>query len=805
MSPRSIRQNFIANWLIQEKIPMMNDEMQSVQIVSESIVNDRINKNLKNPLDLEVMNIFFEESDDLLSQLEEGIQEWMAKPKQIRSLEEIKRALHTLKGGARLTGLESLGDLSHEFENFLIESEQKNKFGAEDFFTALSARYSKLAQMVEQIKQSAHQASQAMPMGEKVSFEAQSSSLEVSQWALHSHKDTIKVPSELLDKWVNLSSESALIRNRIEQEVNQSYHVVHEMNYSLLRVKDLLKDLDMEVESSGSQRLKQQNKVAKTLDFLQIDQHSNLHHISKSLLESTSDLNELKEQLIERYRDAAALLLQQQRMQTEIQDQLLQSRMVSFTRLLPRLKLLVKQVSAELNKSVMFEFVGVEDRLDRTSLERMLVPLEHMLRNAIDHGIESSAERIALGKSEQGRITLLLAREGADIVLRLSDDGRGIDVNQVKLKAIEQGLMEEDAQLTDHDILQFIFKSGFSTKSEVTQLSGRGIGMDVVFSEIKQMGGTMKIHSAMHVGTQFSIRLPFTLSLNRALVVKVGEDFYAIPMSYIEGVTRLSVEEWQSYDQDPQRLFEYANKKYQMKYLGLYVHGQKKQALDAASQSLPVLFIRGGEYPVALQVDAMMGSREVVVQAVGPQLSHVIGISGATILGDGSVVIILDMVALLRAERAGNSAHEAQRKTPSLSYEKNKQHASQKMPQNILIVDDSITVRRVLSRLLQRHGIQTVTAKDGVEAMALIQHQRPDLLLVDVEMPRMDGFELVAWLRSSSQWKDIPVMMITSRVGEQYRQRAESLGVLDYMSKPFQEDHLMERIQALFSSVKIAF
>ena len=417
-----------------------------------------------------------------------------------------------------------------------------------------------------------------------------------------------------------------------------------------------------------------------------------------------------------------------------------------------------------------------------------------MLRNSLDHGIETPEEREKLGKNKKGKITLHISREGAEVVLRLSDDGAGIDATKVRAKAIERKLLDDHAELTDTEILQFIFKPGFSTAEKVTQISGRGVGMDVVNSEIKQLGGSTRIHSSPGAGTQFTIRLPFTVSVNRALMVRVGEDTYAIPLSHIEGIVRVSPYELETYYQpDNENTFQYAERDYDLQYLGAYVKDIPSPILTGQTLPLPVILVRGTDKPMAFQVDSLIGSREVVVKSLGPQLSSVTGLSGATILGDGNVVIILDLISMIRSDWAERLYGESHRET------ERQEKTSNEIP-TVMVVDDSVTVRKITSRLLERNGYQVILAKDGMDAISILQDHTPDVMLLDIEMPRMDGFEVASIVKHEDRLKDISIIMITSRTGQKHRERAMSLGVNEYLGKPFQEADLLKHIEKYISA-----
>lgn len=466
----------------------------------------------------------------------------------------------------------------------------------------------------------------------------------------------------------------------------------------------------------------------------------------------------------------------------------MRSRMVPFSRLIPRLRRIVRQAASELGKQVNFELENIEGELDRTVLERMVAPLEHMLRNAVDHGIESPEDRVAAGKPEAGRIILSVQREGADVVLRLIDDGRGIKLDRVRQKAIDLGLMTEGAVLSDQDVMQFILHAGFSTADKVTQISGRGVGLDVVNTEIKQVGGSVAIDSNEGEGTQFTVRLPFTVSVNRALMIRIGDDRYAIPLNTIEGIVRISPFELEHYYQNPEARFEYAGDRYQVRYMGDLLNSDVRPKLEGQIMPLPVVLVRSAANTVAIHVDMLMGSREIVVKSLGAQFASVLGLSGATVMGDGSVVVILDPHALIRKEAALEHLH-------SHSLESKGEQYSGDQEKTVMVVDDSVTVRKVTSRLLEREGYNVITAKDGADAMQQLQDHMPDIMLLDIEMPRMDGFEVAKNVRSSSRLKSLPIIMITSRTGSKHRERALDLGVNRYMGKPYQEDMLLENIK----------
>jgi len=316
------------------------------------------------------------------------------------------------------------------------------------------------------------------------------------------------------------------------------------------------------------------------------------------------------------------------------------------------------------------------------------------------------------------------------------------------------------------------------------------VGMDVVSSEIRQMGGSLEIHSEPGQGTRFVVRLPFTVSVSRALLVTVGPEIYALPLNSVEGVVRMRADELRHYAGPDAAPFEYAGQSYQVRYLGAVLYPDEQPDPGSLADTVPVVLVRGGGQALAVQVDRLVGAREIAVKSLGPQFGAVPGLSGATVLGDGSVVVILDIPAMLRADAAhGATGYE--------HVPRGAQEHKAERPPLVMVVDDSVTVRKVTTRFLEREGMQVITAKDGADAMAKLQEQVPDVMLLDIEMPHMDGFEVVSKVRLSEQLRHIPIIMITSRTGDKHRERALSLGANMYLGKPYQESVLLEHIHAL--------
>jgi len=789
---------------------------------------------------LEVLEIYLEEADELLIALDEAMNLWGEDLANSEAIDTMQRTLHTFKGGARLADLVVLGDLTHEMETYfemvntgtlqakqshvsfmlqgydVIESlvnEVKNHNQMtmpEDYFSGLKkiisgeeidsyevttpSETTKEETQKEQGKQekatiSSKDKSNDERSADIVSFEKHKQQQQEDDRRKQTNLvDTVRVNSSQIEDLVNLAGETSIFRSRLEQQMSVLRYNLDEMSSTVDRLKDQLRNLDIETEAQISYRREISGGTEyEDFDPLEMDRYTRQQELTRGLGESAVDLMNLKETLDFLTSDSETLLLQQGRVNTEMQESLMQTRMTPFESLVPRLRRMVRQISTELGKTIELS-ISADGEMDRNVLERMIAPLEHMLRNAMDHGIESPSERKKKKKAETGKINISLYREGSEVFIKIRDDGRGLNLDAIKKKAIERGLITKDTVLNQHELQQLVLEAGFSTAEKVTQISGRGVGMDVVNSEIKQLGGIIEIDSEKNQGSTFTVRLPFTVSVNQALMVKIGEEVYAIPLSNIEGIVRVSPFELEEYYENSETKFAYAGIDYSMYYLGQMLDHHSKANLEGVSQALPVLLLHGADHPTALQVDDLLGSREIVVKSIGSQLSSVSGLSGATIQGDGRVVLILDMPALIRRV-------DAQIAEP-VDYEEAVQQ--EKMP-TVMVVDDSITVRKVTTRLLERYDFEVVTAKDGVDAVTVLADVVPDVMLLDIEMPRMDGFELATIIRHDERLKNIPIIMITSRTGEKHRERAEAIGVNQYMGKPYNEVDLLDTINDLLA------
>ncbi|MGE8683421.1 MAG: Hpt domain-containing protein [Acinetobacter sp.] len=765
---------------------------------------------------------FLEESEEILEQAVQFLAQWTDQRSDRNLLLQLQRAAHSIKGGARMVENEPVASIAYQlettFEHFAVHHFNSNAYDGllkttlawlkqaifnHDYSNFDSIKLSlESIQYVDVTAQLPNRVAESDLGVVTKGFEfIQGDGVEppsmLGEWSESGTADNsnemIRISADLVEKMIDLSGENSINRSRIEMDLGQLGNTLNEMELAIKRLADQLRRMDGELESQIIAKHGSENSRYADFDPLEMDQYSSINQLSKSLAESASDLVDFKSTLAEKIRDAEGLLLQQSRIQSEIQESLMRTRLVPFDRLLPRLQRIVRQTSSSLNRPAELIVQNTEGELDRTILERLVTPFEHMLRNAIDHGIEDTQERIASKKPEVGNIVLNISRQGTDVLVSFSDDGKGIDEAKIKEKALKLGLIKADQLLDKQEILQLIFHPGFSTAQAVTQISGRGVGLDVVQSEIKALGGHVSVESELMKGTTFTIRVPTTVAVSDALMVKAGDQQYAISLAQIERIVRIAPSALETYFNGKDDVFKIDNSNYKLRYLSEFVGNQPIPRLNNVAHSLPVLLIKGNSgQTIALLVDQLVGSRsQIVVKPIGQQFTSVGAIAGATILGDGQVCLILDGQNIARQiQTTQRIKHAADQR------DLGRQGDTRRL---VMIVDDSVTVRKVTSRLLERQGYDVVTAKDGVDAIEQLENVRPDLMLLDIEMPRMDGFEVTNLVRHHDIHRDLPIIMITSRTGEKHRERAFSLGVTHYMGKPFQEAELLANIEALIT------
>jgi chemosensory pili system protein ChpA (sensor histidine kinase/response regulator) len=733
-------------------------------LASEPVLHDE--------LDPDLLPVFLEEAADLLPQIGNGLRQWQHNPQDPTPAQGLLRTLHTVKGSARMAGAMRIGQHTHELET-QVENMVHAGTTAPAAFDELMASYDTALALFEQLVQPA----------QAIELEAPATEIPASVEALapsEARTPLVRVRADILDRLVTQAGEVSITRSKLENQMGVLKGALADFSDNLGRLRRQLREVEMQAESQIASRLSIAGE--REFDPLEFDRFTRLQELTRMMAESVNDVASFHESLSRTVDGAGEELAAQSRMTRDLQRDLMRVRMVPFASLSERLFRVARQTAKETDKRVNLDIRGGAVEIDRSVLEQMAAPFEHLLRNAIVHGIEPRAGRTAAGKPDTGELLVQVSQQGNEVVLQFSDDGAGLDVRRIRDKAVALGLAAGDAELSDEQAAELIFAPGFSTADTLTELAGRGVGMDVVRSEAQALGGRVTIDTEAGRGTRFTIRLPLTLAVTQVVLVASGARTYALPSTLVEQV--LQVREPELAAAADAGTLESGGQPLPFHYLpALLGEGDR---FEPGLRSRPVLLLHSAGERIALQVDEVLGNREVVIKNLGPQLARVPGIAGATVLGTGDIVLILNPLALGRNAGTVSTAPAAAQPAPS--------HRP-----TVMVVDDSLTVRRVTQRLLEREGYRVALAKDGVDALEQLPEVRPDLMLVDIEMPRMDGFDLVRHVRGDAATAALPIIMITSRTADKHRNVALGLGVNAYFGKPFQEPVLLGAIAGLLN------
>lgn len=613
-------------------------------------------------------------------------------------------------------------------------------------------------------------------------------------------KANLRVRADLVDRLVNEAGEISIARSRIEGEMRSLKDSLLDLTENVIRLRRQVREVEIQAETQIQARQAQATEHQADFDPLELDRFTHFQELTRMMAESVNDVATVQQNLLKNLDEANAAIVAQARLNRELQQELMSVRMVPFASQAERLQRLVRQTARELGKKVSLDIQGGQVELDRGVLDKMVAPLEHMLRNAVAHGVEAPEARTGLGKPEAGAVLLKAAQQGNEIILSLSDDGAGLDLEKIRAKAESMGLLSPGATVDNARLADFIFTPGFSTAGVVTQVAGRGVGMDVVRTEVSNLGGRVELQSEAGKGLTFRIYLPLTLAITQALIVRVGSQRYAVPSALIEQVQEISASSLETVRQAGEAVWMGNHYPY---YFLPHLLGDKGAQPEPRRLSW-VLYLRSGSQRTAVQVDELDGNQEIVVKNVGPQLARVVGIAGATVLGDGQVLLILNPVALAVSRATATPAPAVgvmPTPAPGAAAPVTETESVTATLPTVMVVDDSLTVRKITSRLLTREGFHVVTAKDGVDALEKMVDTLPDVLLVDIEMPRMDGFDLTRNVRADARLKAIPIIMITSRTADKHRNYAFEIGVNNYLGKPYREDELLELVRG-YTGVK---
>jgi|GEM_PF-1006915 chemosensory pili system protein ChpA (sensor histidine kinase/response regulator) len=733
------------------------------------------------------VEIFAEEIAEIIEQLTQSFAQFQAAASK-EAANDMQRALHTLKGSARMMGFVNIANISHGLETYWEEAIQTTQTLTEDSLAPVSAslHYFKQAQDYilacqdlvpkESLVSALAQTSKQSHLSTTSAAAKVPSTSPPTQKAVSLGEEKIKITVDLLARFSNGARSASITRAHLMQQQQQLRYKIKAYAGNVKKLteqfeKNFFKETLLTTSGAATLAVATASNVEHQMMYEQFCEL--IHQIELSYAPLLSISDKIDESLHH-----------QEKVLNELVAELAKIRLIAFSTLVPRFEQMVAKLSHELGKEVKFECIEAQGEMDRSVLEKIIVPLEHMMRNALDHGLESPAVRTELGKPKIGHLTLSLRRQGNTVLIKLTDDGAGIDIEKLKAKAIKNKI-KLPANLSPQQWLQLIFLPGLSTKQEISQISGRGIGMDIASAEVKRLGGSITVSSELNQGTQFTLELPFTQSLNQALIFRVQQQFYGVLLPSLFALIRVKSSELKVALKTEQG-FIYANESYGLSVLHTVLNPDAESGLTSDALMLPVLLVKSKSKRLALIIDEVIGVREVLVKALGRQLQYLPQLLGATVLGDGRVALMLDPFALpCRSVEMMHAPYSARVKQLNQA--------------KILVVDDSASIRHTLKHLLADQCQAVQFAENGEQALTVMSSFQPDLVLMDIEMPKLDGLATLKKMAQHPPFKSTPVIMMSALTDPFYRRQALHLGAVHCLKKPFKLDETLTLIQQFFA------
>lgn len=765
------------------------------------------------------LDAFIEEGALELEKLEDAISEWEKDVASDEAFAPVSRILHTLKGIAKGVGLHRYGTLIHNFETLLEKMSAPNSAESSSYFRVVNFWLDAALTGFEKIEETRHDITSEVPEAgpaesavlpvtetqenaQLLSTEASTEPEDVEQPTAPistsrsndkrladegvkalAAQQTIRMTPDAVDHLMNLTNQAQQLGVRSSQGTVRGKLATAELQGRLSSIRShIAKIADRSLLNVKAQA----GQVVGEMDALEMDQYSELQEAANILREGVEDLGDLIQLCSRQSVMVEALLKQQASVISSLRSSIQGARVIPVSRLMPGLRRIVRTVGAELGKAVNFRVLNEVGSLDRDNFNRCQIILEHMVRNALDHGIESPDERVVAGKQMTGRITVDVSKEGSDYVITLADDGRGIDPDVMREVAFDKGLDLDIANLSDEEAQKLIFHKGFSTAAELSEISGRGVGMDIVFSELQQIGGDIDISSAVGQGTTFRIRVPSNVTVNGALLVNAGTSSYAVPLDGLVAVEHVPTDLFFGSLESAEPLALYGME-CEAAYLGTLCGGENIPARKNWGDTVPVIIAGDEDRFMAIAIDGLEQALELVIRSLGNQFSSVPGIAGGATTADGQAVVALDLNALVASvdvDGAGMFQADADRVQENML---------------VMVVDDSRTQRMVATSQFDALGVETVTAENGLVAIEQLNaaHKLPEVILLDIEMPIKDGIQTLREIRKSAKFGHLPVIMVTSRTGSKHRNLAEQAGCSGFMGKPFNFPLLVQDINRL--------
>ena len=790
---------------------------------------------LHDAVDADLFPIFEEEAAELLPQLGTALRAWTQHPGDPIPRASTLRTLHTLKGSARLAGAMRLGERAHgmESEIELIGTQSITRAAVDMLlvrFDALQAAFDGLraddAAMQLAIGQQAVEATVTAPRPDEPeaarSFSpeagASPSDAATRHVALPSPSmltslrpvsdQAVRIRTHLLDRLVAQAGEVIVTRTRLEVNLGLLRSSLKDLTGNLERLRQQLRDVELQAETQMQSRLAQTKDAQQGFDPLEFDRFTRVQELTRMMAESVDDVATVQRTLHRTVQATEDDLTAQARQTRELQRGLLRTRMVEFEGLSERLYRVVRQASKDTGRQVRLDITGGSIEMDRGVLDRMTPAFEHLLRNSVAHGIEDAAVRLQAGKDAAGLITVALHHEGNDVSVSFQDDGAGLDYRRIAERARALGLLGVDQPMTPGEAADLIFRPGFSTALQVSELVGRGIGMDVVRVQVDALGGRIETRSTPGQGTTFRLVLPLTTAVTHVVMLRAGALSIGVPSNLVELVQRASAADLAA--AYARQSYSFAGEELPFFWAGALLDASPRSEQPVSVRANTIVVVRSAAQRIAMHVDEVLGNQEVVVKNLGPQLARLPGMAGITVLASGAVALIYNPVALatVHGERArrlqGMGMAGDASATPSMDAVLPLHNQVAPRTPLILVVDDSITVRRITQRLLLREGYRVALAADGLQALECLQQERPAVVLSDIEMPRMDGFDLARNIRADAALDGLPIIMITSRIAEKHREHARKLGVDHYLGKPYSEDELLTLVRSYTSQALLS-
>jgi chemosensory pili system protein ChpA (sensor histidine kinase/response regulator) len=781
---------------------------ESEQAAPESVSAEDLALTVSGDVDAALLDAFLHDSPPQAAEVTQSLQGWIADPGQAELLRNAKRAAHTLKGSANILGIRGVARLAHRLEDILEICEAEAAPPSSLRARALTSAADCLEQMVAAVAGEDSQPDNALAVVElldaarsndasatarQVALPAPAAAAATAAEALANHenrnpvplKAMTRVPTQLLDELVRMVGELTIKVGELDLELKSAAGHSRQLVEQDRNIQKRLFELENSVDIRGVAARHKLHAVGtpnssfgSEFDSLEMDQYNEVQSLTRALIEEATDARDLGLGIKDELAGFAGILHQQQRLLRELQHLASQTRMAPVETIVPRLQRNVRQTAAATHKQAALVVVGQDILVDSDVLNQLLDPLLHILRNAVDHGLESPDERAALGKPRTGTIKLTVARRGQVITVQVADDGRGLNLAHIREKAIERGLLAADATPSDAEIARLTLLPGFSTRDAVTEISGRGVGLDVVATRLRALSGSIDIRSSEGHGLTIELRFQASLVATHALFVRDGGQVFGLASHTVQrAVPAVAVE---------------LRREDGVLYADVDSHRYPAQELSALTglasatntERRNLVIVEADSGPLGVLVDAVLDANELVTRPAGRYLKRIPGVAGIGLTGDGSVVPLLDIAELARSPRESAFRAAAEARVAAHSVRRSR----------VLVVDDSLSVRRALATLLEDHGYEVVQARDGLEAAKAMEAARPDALLTDLEMPNMNGLELAAHVRSRNELAGLPVIMITSRSMDKHRRQAMSAGVDHYLTKPYTDQELLQHV-----------